>query len=50
MIIANTPAAIGAGKSTVQVRATGGKWQEIPQASKTAIAIRIIATIEKIIQ
>jgi phosphopantothenoylcysteine decarboxylase/phosphopantothenate--cysteine ligase len=49
MIIANTPAEIGADKSTVQIRTDGGKWQKIPQASKTAIAIKIIAAIEKII-
>ena len=49
MIIANTPAAIGSNKSSVQIRATGGKWLKIPQASKTAIAIWVIAAIEKII-
>ena len=49
MIIANTPAAIGSDKSSVQIRTTGGKWQKIPQASKMAIAIRVIAAIEKII-
>lgn len=50
MIIANTPAAIGSDKSSVQIRTAGGKWLKMPQASKTAIAIRIIAAIEKIIQ
>jgi len=49
MIIANTPAAIGADKSTVQIKASGGKWLKIPQARKTAIAIWVIAAIEKII-
>ena len=49
MIIANTPAAIGSDKSSVQIRIAGGKWLKIPQSSKTAIAIRVIATIEKII-
>jgi phosphopantothenoylcysteine decarboxylase/phosphopantothenate--cysteine ligase len=47
MIIANTPAAIGSDKSSVQIRATGGKWLRIPETSKTIIARRIIATIEK---
>lgn len=47
MIIANTPDAIGSDKSSVQIRANGGKWLKIPQADKTTIARRIIATIEK---
>jgi phosphopantothenoylcysteine decarboxylase/phosphopantothenate--cysteine ligase len=47
MIIANTPAAIGSDKSSVQIKAIGGKWLKIPQADKTAIAIRVIAAIEK---
>ena len=45
MIIANTPAAIGSDKSSVQIRATGGKWLKIPQASKTTIAQKIISLI-----
>ena len=47
MIIANTPAAIGSDMSSVLIKAIGGKWLKIPQASKTTIARRIIATIEK---
>jgi len=46
MIIANTPAAIGADKSTVQIKVTGGKWLKIPQAGKTTIAQKIISLVE----
>ena len=49
MIIANTPAAIGSDKSSVQIRATGGKWLKIPQASKTTIAQKIISLAEALI-
>ena len=45
MIIANTPAAIGADKSSVQIRTTGGKWLKIPQASKITIAKKIISLV-----
>lgn len=49
MIIANTPAAIGSDKSSVQIRATGGKWLKIPQARKTTIAQKIISLAEGLI-
>ena len=42
MIIANTPAAIGADKSTVQIKTPGRKWLKLPQASKTTIAKKIV--------
>ena len=49
MIIVNTPAAIGSDKSSVQIRATGGKWLKIPQESKTTIAQKIISLAEELI-
>jgi phosphopantothenoylcysteine decarboxylase/phosphopantothenate--cysteine ligase len=45
MIIANTPAAIGSDKSSVQIRTAGGKWLKIPQADKTTIAGKIISLV-----
>ena len=45
MIIANTPAAIGSDKSSVQTKAISGKWLKIPQASKTTIARKIISLV-----
>ena len=49
MIIANTPAAIGSDRASVQINTPDRKWLKLPQASKTAIAKRIIAQIEKIL-
>jgi len=49
MIIANTPAAIGADKSTVQIKTPDSPWIKIENASKIVIARRVIAAIEKII-
>ena len=48
MIIANTPAAIGAEKSTVQIKTLNSPWLKIENAAKAAIAGKIIALIEKI--
>jgi len=42
MIIANTPAAIGSDKSSVQIKTPARKWLKLPQASKTTIAKKII--------
>ena len=42
MIIANTPAAIGSDKSTVQIKTPGRKWLKLPHTTKTAIAKKII--------
>jgi len=46
MIIANTPAAIGADKSVVQIKIPSRKWLKIPLATKTAIAKKIISMVE----
>ncbi|MFB0551729.1 MAG: phosphopantothenoylcysteine decarboxylase [Phycisphaerae bacterium] len=45
MIITNTPAAIGADKSTVQIKIAGREWLRLPQASKTRIAQKIISLV-----
>ncbi len=45
MIIANTSAAIGADKSTVQIKMAGCEWLKISQASKATIAKRIVSLI-----
>ncbi len=47
MIIANTPAAIGAEKSTVQIKTADFPWTKIENATKAAIAKKIIAAVEK---
>ena len=49
VIIANTPAAIGSDRASVQIKTPDRKWLKLPQASKAAIAKRIIAKIEKIL-
>jgi len=49
MIVANTPAAIGADKSTVQIKTPCSGWMKIKNVAKAAIAERIIAVIEKAI-
>jgi len=49
MIIANTPAAIGAEKSTVQIKTSQMKWLKVSQASKAAIAKKIISLSEELI-
>ena len=45
MIIANTSAAIGAEKSTVQIKTPDREWLRLPQASKTRIAQKIISLV-----
>lgn len=45
MIIANTPAAIGAEESTVQIKTPDSCWVKIENAGKTTIAKRIIQLI-----
>ncbi|MHC4087185.1 MAG: phosphopantothenoylcysteine decarboxylase domain-containing protein [Planctomycetota bacterium] len=47
MIIANTPAAIGSDKTSVQIKTTDGKWLRFSAAAKSSIAGRIIKLIEK---
>ena len=48
MIVANSPDAIGAEKSSVQIKAVGSKWVKLPMATKSAIAKKIISRIEKL--
>ena len=48
MIIANTSAAIGAGKSTVQIKMPERKWLKLPKATKATIARQIIREVESI--
>ena len=45
MIIANTSAAIGADKSTVQIKIAGREWLKLSQASKATIAKRIVSLV-----
>ena len=42
MIIANTPAAIGSVKSSVQIKTPARKWLKLPYATKTTIAKKIV--------
>jgi phosphopantothenoylcysteine synthetase/decarboxylase len=46
MIIANTPAAISADKTSVQIKAATGKWLKLPRATKLTTAKRIIRLID----
>jgi phosphopantothenoylcysteine synthetase/decarboxylase len=48
IIIANSPAAIGAEKSTVQIRTTGSGWIKIENAGKSTIAKRIIRLVQRV--
>jgi phosphopantothenoylcysteine synthetase/decarboxylase len=48
MIIANSPASIGADKSNVQIKIPNSQWLEIRNAAKSAIANKIIRLIEKL--
>jgi len=48
MIIANTPAAIGADKSTVQIKTSGSPWIKIENATKISTAKRIIRLIQNL--
>jgi len=48
MIIANTPSAIGAERSTVQIKMPDSRWSKIEKVSKTTIARRIIVEVERI--
>ena len=47
MIIANTPATIGADKTIAQIKMPGQKWLKLPKADKTTIAQKIISLAEK---
>lgn len=46
MIVANSPAAIGADKSDVQIKIAGHKWLKYSQATKIVIAGKLIKLIE----
>ncbi|NIA17485.1 MAG: bifunctional phosphopantothenoylcysteine decarboxylase/phosphopantothenate--cysteine ligase CoaBC, partial [Planctomycetes bacterium] len=46
MIIANSPAAIGADKSTVQIKTADSEWIRLALATKSALAKKIIKLIE----
>ncbi len=48
MIIANSPAAIGADKSTVQIKTREAGWTKIENTTKTTIAKKIVRLIEKL--
>jgi phosphopantothenoylcysteine decarboxylase/phosphopantothenate--cysteine ligase len=50
MIIANTPAAIGLNRSTVQIKTPVRKWLRFPQATKATIAKRVIREVESILE
>jgi len=50
MIIANTPAAIGAEKSSVQIKSPDSSWSKIENAAKATISKKIIRLIEKLHQ
>jgi phosphopantothenoylcysteine decarboxylase/phosphopantothenate--cysteine ligase len=47
MIIANTPGAIGAERTTVYIKSQDLEWVQVSEASKSIIAKRIISLIEK---
>ncbi len=48
MIVANTPAAIGAEESCVEIKSAAGQWESLPRASKSVIAEKIIKSIEQL--
>jgi phosphopantothenoylcysteine decarboxylase/phosphopantothenate--cysteine ligase len=47
MIIANTPSAIGAEKSTVHIKMPDSGWSKVEKVSKTTIARRTIMEVER---
>lgn len=50
MIIANTPAAIGAEESTVLIKTRQGDWKEIAEATKSIIAAGVIREAENLLR
>lgn len=48
MIVANSPAAIGADKSDIQIKTPDSSWVKIQNATKAATAKRIISQVEKL--
>ncbi len=49
MIVANTPAAIGATKATVQIKTRQGNWKKIAKATKGIIAGCVIREAENLL-
>ena len=45
MIIANTPAAIGAEKSSVQILTSTGRWTKLPVSNKAFLAKKIVRMV-----
>ncbi len=50
MIVANSPAAIGADKSNAQIKTTNSSWLKIQNATKSTTANKIIRLVEKLYQ
>lgn len=50
MIVANTPGAIGATRSTVLIKIRDGNWKEIAEASKGIIAAGVIREAENLLR
>jgi phosphopantothenoylcysteine decarboxylase/phosphopantothenate--cysteine ligase len=48
MIVANSPLAIAAEKSSVQIKTAEGDWVKLPHATKGATAKRIIRSVEQL--
>jgi len=48
IIVANSPAAIGADKSNVQIKIPNSSWLKIQNATKSATANKIIRLVEKL--
>jgi phosphopantothenoylcysteine decarboxylase/phosphopantothenate--cysteine ligase len=48
MIVANSPSAIGAVKSNVQIKTLNSSWLEIQNTAKSATATKIIHMVEKL--
>jgi phosphopantothenoylcysteine decarboxylase/phosphopantothenate--cysteine ligase len=48
VIVANTPAAVGAARTSVLIKTPGRKWLKLRQASKATIAKRIILLTQEI--
>ena len=50
IIIANTPAAIGAERSTVQIKTRDGRWLKFPRVTKSTIANRVVQQVEDLFE
>jgi phosphopantothenoylcysteine synthetase/decarboxylase len=47
MIIANTPAAIGAEKSSLEILKSDGQWTKLPRLDKHVLAVKIIQMLTR---